>query len=126
MKHLLRVIILNIKLMQSVHDPNQLVPISKSILKASRIVCLSILFWNSTNYSFVKLVNTDQLIHHALQAIRGCLQGDQELTSDNVAVAIVGVDQPFTILEGNQLQPYIDAVEVADTKDDDGDTKMDE
>ncbi|KAJ0411186.1 hypothetical protein ATCC90586_008902 [Pythium insidiosum] len=68
----------------------------------------------------------DELIHHALQAIRGCLQGDQELTAENVAVAIVGVDQPFTIIEGADLQPFIDAVEVADTKEDDGDTKMEE
>ncbi|TMW63540.1 hypothetical protein Poli38472_002481 [Pythium oligandrum] len=75
--------------------------------------------------SFANL-SADELIHHSLQAIRGCLQGDQELTSENVAVAIVGVNQPFKIIEGTDLQPYIDAVEVADTHDDDGDAKMEE
>ncbi|DBA01803.1 TPA: hypothetical protein N0F65_002919 [Lagenidium giganteum] len=68
----------------------------------------------------------DELIHHALQAIRGCLQGDQELTSANITVAVVGVDQPFTLIEGDELQPYIDAVEVADVKDEDGDSKMED
>jgi hypothetical protein len=52
-------------------------------------------------------VGTDELIHHALQAIRGCLQGDQELTADNVAVSIVGVNQSFKIIEGADLQPYV-------------------
>jgi 20S proteasome subunit alpha 6 len=47
------------------------------------------------------------LIQHALQAIRGCLQGDQELSADNISVAIVGVDQPFKIIEGKDLQPYV-------------------
>lgn len=73
--------------------------------------------------SFANL-GTDELIHHALQAIRGCLHGDQELTADNISIAIVGVNQPFKIIEGADLQPYIDAVEVADTTEDDGDTKM--
>ncbi|KAG7385826.1 Proteasome subunit alpha 1 [Phytophthora pseudosyringae] len=69
----------------------------------------------------------DELIHHALQGVRGCLQGDQELTASNVTIAVVGVDQPFKIIEGAELQPYIDAVEVSDVKEDeDGDAKMEE
>lgn len=91
----------------------------------------------------------DELIQHALQGIRGCLQGDQELTSASITIAVVGIDQPFKIIEGDELQPYvrgcffnlsvalklkqwansvlalqIDAVEVSDVKDEDGDTKM--
>uniref|UniRef100_K3WEQ8 Proteasome subunit alpha type n=1 Tax=Globisporangium ultimum (strain ATCC 200006 / CBS 805.95 / DAOM BR144) TaxID=431595 RepID=K3WEQ8_GLOUD len=73
--------------------------------------------------SFVNL-GKDELIQHALQGIRGCLQGDQELTAASITIAIVGVDQPFKIIEGDELQPYIDAVEVSDVKDEDGDTKM--
>lgn len=101
-------------------------------------------------------VGKDELIQHALQGIRGCLQGDQELTAASITVAVVGVDQPFKIIEGDELQPYvrlvlsrslpslltclkrnsltsflfmslllqIDAVEVSDVKDEDGDTKM--
>ncbi|CEG41501.1 20s proteasome subunit alpha type 1 [Plasmopara halstedii] len=72
-------------------------------------------------------LSKDELIHHALQGARGCLQGDQELSIKNISIAVVGVDQPFTIIEGTELQPYIDAVEVADVKEDeDGDTKMEE
>lgn len=52
-------------------------------------------------------VGKDELIHHALQGVRGCLQGDQELTASNVTIAVVGVDQPFQIIEGAELQPYV-------------------
>ncbi|ETV91082.1 hypothetical protein H310_14245 [Aphanomyces invadans] len=60
----------------------------------------------------------DDLIKHALQAIRGCLEGNQELSATNISVSVVGVNQSFTIIEGAALQPYIDAVEVADATDD--------
>lgn len=53
------------------------------------------------------LVGKDELIQHALQGIRGCLQGDQELTAASITIAIVGVDQPFKIIEGDELQPYV-------------------
>ncbi|KAF1774832.1 Nucleophile aminohydrolase [Phytophthora cactorum] len=54
----------------------------------------------------VDVLGKDELIHHALQGVRGCLQGDQELTASNVTIAVVGVDQPFKIIEGAELQPY--------------------
>ncbi|KAJ8524235.1 hypothetical protein ON010_g16883 [Phytophthora cinnamomi] len=51
----------------------------------------------------------------------------RELPQLNVTIAVVGVDQPFQIIEGAELQPYIDAVEVSDVKEDeDGDAKMEE
>lgn len=53
------------------------------------------------------VVSKDELIQHALQGIRGCLQGDQELTAASITVAVVGVDQPFKIIEGDELQPYV-------------------
>ena len=52
-------------------------------------------------------VDKDEIIHHALQGVRGCLQGDQELTASNVTIAVVGIDQPFQIIEGAELQPYV-------------------
>ncbi|RHY26907.1 hypothetical protein DYB32_007171 [Aphanomyces invadans] len=64
------------------------------------------------------VVGKDDLIKHALQAIRGCLEGNQELSATNISVSVVGVNQSFTIIEGAALQPYIDAVEVADATDD--------
>lgn len=53
----------------------------------------------------------DQLIVHALTALQGCCAGDDELTADNGSIAIVGIDQPFRIIEGNELQVYLDQLE---------------
>ncbi|OQR91928.1 proteasome subunit alpha [Achlya hypogyna] len=60
----------------------------------------------------------DELIKHALQGIRGCLEGDQELSASNVTIALVGQNQTFVLIEGADLQPYIDAVEVAEMAQD--------
>mmetsp|Transcript_28321 Transcript_28321/g.79606 ORF Transcript_28321/g.79606 Transcript_28321/m.79606 type:complete len:271 (+) Transcript_28321:5118-5930(+) len=65
----------------------------------------------------------DELIVHALQALVGCVSGDDELTKENGSVAIVGKDQKFTLIEGDELQPYLDKLEItrADRDDDDND-----
>jgi hypothetical protein len=42
------------------------------------------------------------------------------VTTKNVTVAIVGKDQPFTILEGDTLAPFISQLD-ADQPGDDGD-----
>ncbi|KAF0700299.1 Aste57867_9177 [Aphanomyces stellatus] len=60
----------------------------------------------------------DELIKHALQGIRGCLEGTQELSVSNILIAVVGVDQPFVIIDDAALQAYIDAVEVSDVTED--------
>lgn len=54
----------------------------------------------------------DDLIVHALQALVGCVSGDDELTVDNGSIAIVGKDQSFTLIEGQDLKPYLDRLEV--------------
>ncbi|CCI41834.1 unnamed protein product [Albugo candida] len=70
-------------------------------------------------------LSKEELIQHAVQAVRGCLQGDQELSIHNLALAFVGAKEAFTIVEGEALQCYIDAAEVADVKqEDDGDVSM--
>ncbi|KAL3904127.1 MAG: hypothetical protein SGILL_010189, partial [Bacillariaceae sp.] len=64
----------------------------------------------------------DELIVHALQALVGCVSGDDELTKENGSICIVGKDQKFTMLEGDALQPYLDRLEVKNAeeeKDDD-------
>lgn len=66
----------------------------------------------------------DQLIVHALQALVGCVSGDDELTADNGSIAIVGKDQTFTLLEGDDLKPYLDQLEVKG--DDDEEAKEEE
>lgn len=53
-------------------------------------------------------VARDDLIVHALQALQGCCSGDDELTVDNGSIAVVGVDEKFTLIEGPALQPFLD------------------
>ena len=54
----------------------------------------------------------DDLIMHALKALVGCVSGDGELTKENGSVAIVGKDQKFTLIEGEELKPYLDRLEL--------------
>jgi len=53
--------------------------------------------------------SVDELVDHALRALHSSLQ-DGNLTNQNCTVAIVGLDQPFTILEGDLLSPFIDSI----------------
>jgi hypothetical protein len=39
--------------------------------------------------------------------------GDKDLDNKNASVAVVGKDHPFTIIEGEALQKYLDAIEVS-------------
>jgi 20S proteasome subunit alpha 6 len=61
----------------------------------------------------------DDLIVHALQALVGCVSGDDELTKENGSIAILGKDQKFTMLEGDALQTYLDRLEVKNAADND-------
>ncbi|EEC48337.1 predicted protein [Phaeodactylum tricornutum CCAP 1055/1] len=63
----------------------------------------------------------DQLIVHALQALTGCVSGDDELTPDNGSIVVVGKDIPYTMIEGADLQPFLDQLETRETPDDDDD-----
>lgn len=54
--------------------------------------------------------NLDDLIKHAVKALAASLSGDSELDVKSASVAIVGKDQPFTLIEGNALQRYLDEV----------------
>ena len=59
--------------------------------------------------SFAQLP-VDDLITHALLALRETLATGTELSSNNVAVGYVDADQNFTILEDELIAPYVDAV----------------
>jgi len=61
----------------------------------------------------------DDLIVHALQALVGCVSGDDELTKENGSIAYVGKDQKYVLLEGDALQAYLDKLEVKNADDDD-------
>mmetsp|Transcript_21935 Transcript_21935/g.26445 ORF Transcript_21935/g.26445 Transcript_21935/m.26445 type:complete len:265 (-) Transcript_21935:518-1312(-) len=79
------------------------------------------------HYESFEEASKDDLILHALQALVGCVSGDDELTKENGSIAIVGKDQKLTLLEGEALQPYLDKLELAapeeeeEGKEDEGD-----
>lgn len=54
----------------------------------------------------------DDLIMHSLRSLLGCVSGDVELTKDNGSVMYLGKDQKYTLIEGDELQPYLDRLEV--------------
>jgi len=54
----------------------------------------------------------DELIMHALRALVGCVGGDAELTKENGSVAVVGKDEKLTLIEHDELQPYLDKLEL--------------
>mmetsp|Transcript_6220 Transcript_6220/g.7880 ORF Transcript_6220/g.7880 Transcript_6220/m.7880 type:complete len:269 (-) Transcript_6220:72-878(-) len=57
-------------------------------------------------------MSKDDLIMNALRALSGCVSGDDELTKDNGSIAIVGIGEEFILLEGDELQPYLDRLEL--------------
>merc|ERR1712137_1780 len=53
----------------------------------------------------------DQLIHHGLFALRETSgQQSEGLTMKNTSVAVVGRDKKFTIIENEDVKPYLDAL----------------
>jgi len=57
-------------------------------------------------------MSRDDLIMHAVRALAGCVSGDGELTTENGSVSIVGKDESFTVIEGDELKPYLDRLEL--------------
>lgn len=57
-------------------------------------------------------MDRDELIMNAVRALTGCVSGDGELTTENGSVAIVGKGENFTIIEGQELKPYLDRLEL--------------
>jgi 20S proteasome subunit alpha 6 len=49
----------------------------------------------------------EELIKHALRALRDC-RAKEETELNCLAIGVVGIDEPFAIIEGNALQAYID------------------
>merc|ERR1712048_408767 len=52
----------------------------------------------------------DELVRHALLALRESA-GSTDLTSDNVAIGVVGKDMPFTMMDEDQLTSFLEAME---------------
>ena len=55
-------------------------------------------------------LSLEELIKHALLALRETLSTGTDLTSSNVAVGYCGLDGGFTILEDETISEYVEAV----------------
>lgn len=54
----------------------------------------------------------DDLIKHALKAIDASLAGDSSLDSKSVSICVVGTNHSLEMIEGADLQKYLDTIEV--------------
>eukprot|EP01083_Nonionella_stella_P304316 1056916_1 len=60
-------------------------------------------------------MSKDELIKHALKALKGC--SEDELTPSNCQIAFIAKDAPFTILEEDSLEPFVDEVNQEEADD---------
>lgn len=88
------------------------------------------------HYASFDGASKDDLIMHALRALSGCVAGDDKLTKENGSIAVVGKGENFTLIEEDDLQPYLDRLELegggeaeaaeADDDDDDDEEEKDD
>jgi 20S proteasome subunit alpha 6 len=50
----------------------------------------------------------EELIKHALRALNESLPQDKELTVDNTSLGVSGMDENFTLYEGQQIAQWLD------------------
>jgi len=74
-------------------------------------------------YDTFEGASRDSLIKHVLTALKTASQ--KKLTSRNVCIGIVGKGQNFTVLEGEDIRPFVAAVNEDDNDDDDDESKDD-
>ncbi len=65
--------------------------------------------------------SSEDLIKHALKALSVSLSGDVSLDTKSASIAIVGINEPYRLLEGDVLQVYLDQIAVEGDADVDGD-----
>ena len=53
------------------------------------------------------IVTRDELIKETVKALHGCLEPGKEFDLNNTSIAIVGHNERFHVLEGEELAPYI-------------------
>jgi len=64
------------------------------------------------NYEGLADMERDELIMNAVRALTGCVSGDDDLTTENGSIAIVGKGEKLTVIEGESLKPYLDRLEL--------------
>lgn len=77
-------------------------------------------------YESLGEMSKDDLIMHSLRALTGCVSGDGELTKENGSIAIVGKNEDYVLLEGDDLQPYLDRLELEGGNDEEEEEKSEE
>jgi len=65
----------------------------------------------STNSNFNLTGNPEELVRHGLTALRETLPAEQELSSKNCSVAIVGQKQDVIIYEDELVTPFLENME---------------
>ncbi|CAD5234949.1 unnamed protein product [Bursaphelenchus xylophilus] len=65
------------------------------------------------NLERFKESNIDQLIEHALLALRDTLPNEDTLTKKNTSIAIVGKNQPFKVMDDEEVAPYLERIKNA-------------
>jgi len=65
------------------------------------------------NFESFPELSDDDLVVHALKALAGCVQGDVELTKENVTLSVVSAERDFDTLDEDRIAIYLDMVEVA-------------
>ncbi|KAK8807236.1 hypothetical protein WA158_003995 [Blastocystis sp. Blastoise] len=53
----------------------------------------------------------DTLITHVLNSLKGCMQGDEELSKSNCSIAIIGKDTPFKLLSEDEIDNYLQSIQ---------------
>jgi len=79
-------------------------------------------------YESLSEATMDDLILHAIKSIAGSVNKEEKLNKNNVSIAVVGKGQNYRLIEGEELQPYLDRFELEgggankeeDTEDNDG------
>lgn len=67
-------------------------------------------------YSKFADCSVDELIKHGLMALAASLSGDAELDAKSASIAVIGPDQDFIVIEGADLQKYLDMLTVESNK----------
>jgi len=53
----------------------------------------------------------EEIISHGLRALRECLPNEQELTTKNCTIAVVGKDKKLTLLDNDDVAPFLTLIE---------------
>mmetsp|Transcript_48673 Transcript_48673/g.126315 ORF Transcript_48673/g.126315 Transcript_48673/m.126315 type:complete len:251 (+) Transcript_48673:83-835(+) len=59
------------------------------------------------NYASFEEASLEDLIGHALKALKETVPAGQGFNEKNVSLGIVGIDHPFKVLDGSDVEPYV-------------------